>query len=244
MIIAQISDIHAAAANDNLSRLDRALAWLDTLAPDALVLSGDLIDNDEIEGYPAIAARLARRPYPAYVLPGNADNRAAMRAAIPAPYWTDGGRGALHFSVDIHGLRVIGLDTTVPGSAAGQVEAHLPWLKDALSAAGPAASIVFLHHPVFPIGIAPLDRTMCDGAQALGTLLRHHPRRPLALAMGHAHRPAAGTLAGIPAFLCGSICPANPLWVGQATVPPAADPPALMIHRFVNGALASHFVSV
>lgn len=228
MIIAQISDIHAAAANDNLSRLDRALAWLDTLAPDALVLSGDLIDNDEIEGYPAIAARLARRPYPAYVLPGNADNRAAMRAAIPAPYWTDGGRGALHFRVDIHGLRVIGLDTTVPGSAAGQVEAHLPWLQDALSTAGPAASIVFLHHPVFPIGIATLDRTLCGGAQALG----------------HAHRPAAGTLAGIPAFLCGSICPANPLWLGQATVPPAADPPALMIHRFVNGALASHFVSV
>ncbi|WP_438805571.1 metallophosphoesterase [Sodalis sp. (in: enterobacteria)] len=92
MIIAQISDIHAAAANDNLCRLERALAWLDTLVPDALVLSGDLIDNDEIEGYPVIASRLARRPYPAYVLPGNADNRAAMRATIPAPYWTDEGR--------------------------------------------------------------------------------------------------------------------------------------------------------
>ncbi|WP_312884985.1 metallophosphoesterase [Candidatus Sodalis endolongispinus] len=220
MIIAQISDIHAAAANDNLSRLDRALAWLDSLAPDALVLSGDLIDNDEIEGYPAIAARLASRPYPAFILPGNADNTAAMRTAFDAPYWTDGGRGALHFRVDINELRVIGLDTTVPWRAAGQVEVHLPWLQSALSAAGPAASIVFLHHPVFPIGIAPLDQTMCDGATALAALLRQHPRRPLALAMGHAHRPAAGTLAGIPAFLCGSICPANPLWLGQATVLP------------------------
>ncbi|BAE74165.1 3',5'-cyclic adenosine monophosphate phosphodiesterase CpdA [Sodalis glossinidius str. 'morsitans'] len=179
-----------------MSRLDRALAWLDTLAPDVLVLSSDLIDNDEIEGYPAIAARLARRPYPAYVLPGNADNRAAIRAAIPAPYWNDGGRA---------------------GSAAGQVETHLPWLQDALSPAGPAASIVFLHHPVFPIGIAPLDRTMCGGAEALGTLLRHHPRRPLA--MGHVHWPAAGTPAGIPAFLCGSICPANPLWFGRRRYP-------------------------
>lgn len=59
MLIAQISDIHAAADNDNLSRLDRALAWLDRIAPDVLVLTGDPIDNGEIEGYSAIAARLA-----------------------------------------------------------------------------------------------------------------------------------------------------------------------------------------
>lgn len=67
MLIAQFSDIHAAADNDNLSRLDRALAWLDRIAPDALVLTGDLIDNGEIEGYSAIAARLATRPYPAFI---------------------------------------------------------------------------------------------------------------------------------------------------------------------------------
>ncbi|CAJ0998685.1 hypothetical protein NVIRENTERO_03446 [Sodalis praecaptivus] len=85
---------------------------------------------------------------------------------------------------------------------------------------------------------------MCGGSAALGTLLRDHPRRPLALATGHAHRPAAGTLAGIPAYLSGSICPANPLWLGSATIPPVADPPALMIHCLANGCLASHFIVV
>ncbi|CAJ0998683.1 3',5'-cyclic adenosine monophosphate phosphodiesterase CpdA [Sodalis praecaptivus] len=145
MLIAQISDIHAAADNDNLSRLDRALAWLDRIVPDVLVLTGDLIDNGEIEGYSAIAARLATRPYPAFILPGNSDDRAAMRTVLNAHYWTDGGKWPLHFAVDFKELRLIGLDTTVEGTAAGQVAKHLPWLRDALSAKGPAASLLFLH---------------------------------------------------------------------------------------------------
>lgn len=64
MIIAQILDIYAAADNENLSSQDRALAWLDMLAPDVLLLTVDLIDNGKIDGYLAIAARLATRPYP------------------------------------------------------------------------------------------------------------------------------------------------------------------------------------
>jgi predicted MPP superfamily phosphohydrolase len=48
VIIAQLSDIHAHEHNDNLTRLDRALAWLDLMSPDALVLTGDLIDDDSV----------------------------------------------------------------------------------------------------------------------------------------------------------------------------------------------------
>lgn len=55
MIIAQVTDIHAAQDNDNLSRFERALAWLDLIEPDALVLTGDLIDDDWRDGYTAIA---------------------------------------------------------------------------------------------------------------------------------------------------------------------------------------------
>lgn len=64
MIIAQISDIHAAADNDNLQRLERALAWLATLAPDALVLTGDLADNRHC-GHELLATCLNAVPWPA-----------------------------------------------------------------------------------------------------------------------------------------------------------------------------------
>ena len=79
MIIAQISDIHAAPDNDNLSRLDRALHWLDQVKPDVMVVSGDLIDDDWFEGYGQIAGRLNKKPWPTYLLPGNSDCPDRMR---------------------------------------------------------------------------------------------------------------------------------------------------------------------
>ncbi|WP_338086318.1 hypothetical protein [Nissabacter archeti] len=85
---------------------------------------------------------------------------------------------------------------------------------------------------------------MCRDAEKLGALLRRHPRRPIAIATGHVHRPMAGNLAGIPAYICGSICPANPVWFGSDTVPPADDPPSLMLYRFADGALVSHIIAV
>lgn len=58
MLIAQITDIHAAPDNDNIVRFDRALQWLDHIAPDALVISGDLIDNHWYAGYQAIVQQM------------------------------------------------------------------------------------------------------------------------------------------------------------------------------------------
>ncbi len=246
MIIAQVSDIHAAPDNGNLSRLDRALAWIDLIEPDALVLTGDLIDNDWFDGYETIATRLDKRPYPAFILPGNSDNCALMRSILGCSYWNGNGdrSGALHFVADINDIRLIGLDSTVAGASAGKVIEHLPWLEETLSAEGPATSMLFLHHHVFQSGILPMDQIMCRESVKFGELLRKNPRRPIAIATGHVHRPVAGILAGIPAYICGSICPANPMWFGAAAVPPANDPPSLMIHRFINGSMVSHHISV
>ncbi len=82
MIIAQVSDIHAAENNDNLSRFEHALAWIDLITPDALVLSGDLIDDNWCDGYAAIAAQLNKRSYPSFILPGNSDDRTSMKSIL------------------------------------------------------------------------------------------------------------------------------------------------------------------
>ena len=55
MIVAQLTDIHAAPGNDNLARFARALEWLEFIQPDALVVTGDLVDDDWFAGYAAIA---------------------------------------------------------------------------------------------------------------------------------------------------------------------------------------------
>lgn len=128
MLIAQISDIHAAPDNDNLARFDNALAWLAPLTPDLLVISGDLTDDGWRDGYSQIAARLEAFPCHKLILPGNADHLDALRATWGATFWT-GADGPLHAVVDLPGLRVIGLDSTLEACAAGSVAAHLSWLS-------------------------------------------------------------------------------------------------------------------
>lgn len=85
---------------------------------------------------------------------------------------------------------------------------------------------------------------MSRGLGKLEELIRRTPARLLAISTGHVHRPIAGTFAGIPAYICGSVCPANPVWFGTVNVPPVGEPPALMIHRYVDNVLTSHHVCV
>lgn len=241
MLIAQLSDIHAAPDNDNLARLHRAIDWLQTLQPDLLVVSGDLTDDGWQEGYVAIDEALQRLNCRTHIIPGNADDKAAMRASLPA-FARHTASDAMHFCQQLNGVAVIGVDVTVAGESRGDIRPHLPWLKNAL-AASPQPALLFLHQHLFPCGIAPLDSAMCDGGPELSQLINSLPFPPLALCSGHVHRPMSATFAGVPAFICGSICPANPLMLDAQHLPPVTDPAALMIHQIRNGRLVSHFVS-
>ncbi|MEG3130846.1 metallophosphoesterase [Pantoea cypripedii] len=245
MLIAQVSDIHASPDNDNLSRFDRVLAWLAHLNPDILVLTGDLIDEQWHEGYRLIADRLHQQAYPWLLLPGNADDRQQMRAVWGEHGWAaDASGDSLHFTHQIGELRLIGLDSTLENQTSGDVSGHLAWLEKQFSDAGDTPSLLFLHHHVFASGIPTLDKTMSQGSGALAALVRHVPHHLLAITSGHVHRPIAGIFAGIPAYICGSVCPANPVWFGTENIPPADDPPALMVHRFTGNAITSYHVSV
>lgn len=245
MLIAQVSDIHASTGNDHLLRFERVLTWLEHMSPDVLVLTGDLIDGQWQEGYRQIASRLNHQSYPSLMLPGNSDDRHAMLAEWDKNRWVhDASNNALHFLYDLDGLRLIGLDTKVDAEEYGSVTNHLTWLDRQLKEEHHSPSLVFLHHHVFATGIPTLDETMCRGLGQLEELIRHTRAKVLAISSGHVHRPVASVFAGIPAYICGSVCPANPLWFGTEHVPPAENAPALMIHRHVNNILTSHHVSL
>lgn len=243
MLIAQISDIHASPTNDGIARLDRAISWLTKIRPHILVVSGDLVDGSRDEGYRLITAALQRLECRSLILPGNADDRGAMRDAMPeVDYWRD--KSTMHFAEVSGEALIIGLDTVVDGEAHGDATQYLSWFRQVLMGGLPGVPLLFTHHHVFPCGIAPLDAVMCRGTQALAGLLASGVRTPAAICSGHVHRGMSSLFAGIPAHICGSICPANPLLLDPSRVPPAMDPPALMIHDMRNGQLVSSHVSV
>lgn len=245
MLIAQMSDIHAAADNQYLDRFERALLWLSQWSPDVLVLTGDLTDGGWNEGYRKIAALLAHQPYPTLLIPGNSDDSALMRQTWSNAFWRrDSSSSLLHFCYSTQNLDLCGLDSTVSGYAHGSLRDRLSWLDEHLLQSAPKPIMLFVHHHLFPSGIPALDAAMCQDSDDLANLLSKHPGRILAIATGHVHRPAAGTFAGIPTSLCGAICPANPLWFGTPIVPSAIEPSMMMIHRYVDGCLSSHHVAI
>lgn len=150
MLIAQISDIHASSENDHLQRFEQVLRWLANLHPDIVVLTGDLTDGEWREGYREIAEQLEQQDYPSLVLPGNSDARHLMRMTWGESQGaSDASPQALHFSRDIGGLKLPGLDSTVDHQDYGSVSGHLEWLNKQLNNTGDSPALLFMHHHVF-----------------------------------------------------------------------------------------------
>ncbi|RNE67318.1 metallophosphoesterase [Cryobacterium tepidiphilum] len=165
---------------------------------DVVVASGDLSDD----GSPASYRRLREviEPWAAdrgalvvYAM-GNHDNREAFEAVL----------GARNRVLDVHGFRLISLDTSVPGAGYGAVD---PGTLDRLAAelAAPAenGTVVVAHHPPVPAGTALLAALELQNADALLRVCAGGDVR--AILSGHYHHALATAAAGIPVIVAPGI---------------------------------------
>ncbi len=130
---------------------------------------------------------------------GNHDDRGAMRAELL------GGAGADPItSVRWFGdLRVIVLDSTVPGAHWGEIdEAQLAWLEAELSTAAPAGTLLLIHHPPLPTVLDLAVTVELRDQARLASVLRGTDVR--SILSGHVHHPSFGTFAGIPVAVASS----------------------------------------
>lgn len=197
MIIAQITDTHIKANGrlayrkvDTLAGLQACVDHLNALAPrpDVALMSGDLVDFGTPEEYAVARPALDRLAMPCFVIPGNHDDRDAMREAFADHAYLPP-KGFLNYAVEDYPVRLIGLDTTVAGKPHGELcEDRLAWLAGCLSRAPDKPTLIFMHHPPFLTGIAHMDRQNCRNGEALGRLVEGHPQVQMILC-GHVHRP-------------------------------------------------------
>jgi 3',5'-cyclic-AMP phosphodiesterase len=198
MLIAQLSDLHVSLpgsktdlAYQTAAQLQRAVAHVGALdpRPDAVLLTGDLVNDGEPAEYARLAALLATLPMPVYVLPGNHDHREHLRAAFGAGGYLPVS-GPLCYAVDVGPLRLLALDTHVPGKPFGRLAPEqLAWLDARLAEAPGHPTLVAMHHPPFRTGIQRADDEMgLEGAEALEDVVRRHPQVERILC-GHLHRP-------------------------------------------------------
>ncbi len=218
MLIAQITDLHVTRAGellagrvDTRAALGRCVARLAALdpRPDVLLVTGDLTETATAEEYDFLRQALDPLGLPWLAVPGNHDDRAAMRRAFPqmAPAAAEDAPFCHAVARPDWPVRLLGLDSIVPRRSEGALcAARLVWLAGQLAGATPAQpALIYMHHPPFRTGIAPMDACgLLQGLEDFRALVTRHADRIAGILCGHVHRVIHAAIGGVPVLLAPS----------------------------------------
>ncbi len=213
--IAHLSDPHLLAggarqydAIDPEAGLVLALERLGRLTtpPDVIAFTGDLADKAE----PAAYSRLRELVEPVAAdlgsqvvwTMGNHDERSAYAEAM----FDSPDAGPQDRAYDVGGLRVLALDTSVPGYHHGDLgEDQLAWLAEQLATPAEHGTVLALHHPPVPV-------PMLRAAEIIELLDQHlladvvRDSDVRAIVGGHFHYTSWSTFEGIPVSVASASC--------------------------------------
>jgi 3',5'-cyclic AMP phosphodiesterase CpdA len=214
-VIAHVSDTHLRAAGslqygviDTEANLELAIARLGRVnpRPDALIFTGDLADTAEPKAYtrlreivePAAAAWGAQVVW----VMGNHDERAAYSLGL----FDEESEAEQDRAYDVAGLRIVALDTSVPGYHHGELtDAQLAWLTDVLATPAEHGTLLALHHPPIPVPMMrPAEVIELLDQQRLADVVAGTDVR--GILGGHFHFTSWSTFAGIPVSVASATC--------------------------------------
>jgi Icc protein len=214
-VVAHVSDTHLLAGDARqygaIDTVDRFRAALDRLArldppPQALVFTGDLADLGEPEAYRTLRSLV--EPYAAGIgaqvvwCMGNHDERASYSREL----FGEESEAPQDRVYDVAGLRIVALDTSVPGWHHGAVtDAQLAWLRDVLATPAEHGTLLALHHPPIPSPLVPAAEIIeLRDTPRLAEVLQGSDVR--AILGGHYHFTSHSTFAGIPVSVAAATC--------------------------------------
>jgi 3',5'-cyclic AMP phosphodiesterase CpdA len=106
---------------------------------------------------------------------------------------------------DLGGLRLVALDSSVPGWHHGDLDdGQLTWLREVLADPAPLGTLLALHHPPLPSHIPFFDILELRHQNELAAVLEGTDVR--AILAGHLHYSTSGTFAGIPVSVAAATC--------------------------------------
>ena len=205
--ILQLSDTHLMAAGalhnglvDTTAALVHALESLRGVGPlDAVVVSGDVSDDGTTASYEAardlVGAFAAERGAVVVFAMGNHDVAGPFTQVL-------GPTRSVH---DADGLRIVVLDSSVPGRGYGELPAEqLAWARGVLATPAPRGSVVVVHHSPLPAPTVLHEGLRLQRpAELLDALAGTDVRAVLS---GHYHHPFAATLpSGLAAFVAPAV---------------------------------------
>jgi 3',5'-cyclic-AMP phosphodiesterase len=246
-LVVQLSDPHIGADWGDGDPVATLAATVDAVRgletqPDAVLLTGDLADHAADDEYERLRQLLAPIGAPLFVLPGNHDDRTALRRHFGA---TGAGSEPVQYAADLGSLRLVVLDSTRPGEDGGELDAgRLAWLEEALSDAPQTPTVLALHHPPLTTGIPAMDEIGLPPTdqRALGDIVERHPQVRRIVA-GHLHLGISADLRGVNVLVAPSAYLQATLDFGAETIELSAEPPGFVVHALVDGDLASYVLT-
>jgi 3',5'-cyclic AMP phosphodiesterase CpdA len=213
VIIAQISDTHILspesshpAASLRADCLRRCVADVNHEQPDAVIFTGDTVQHGQPEEYARLRELLAPLEAPLYLVPGNRDDKDALRAAFSDYAYLDGAGGFLHYAIEDYDTRLVGIDSTLAGERKGRFcAARQKWLENTLGEQPERPTLLFIHHPPFDVGDHYVGGYRhAEEAEALTDIVRRH-EQVIGMLCGHVHWPVKRDWAGTQARIMPSI---------------------------------------
>jgi Icc protein len=166
------------------------------IRPDALIVSGDLADSGELDSYHRLRSELnacaERLGAELVVAMGNHDARPAFRQGMFDELPTE---EPVEYVRWIGGLRVIVMDSTVPGAAYGELRPEqLAWLTHELNTTAAEGSVLVMHHPPVPDTTPLAGLLTLHGADELQAVVVGSD--VVAVLAGHAHHAISSAFGG------------------------------------------------
>jgi 3',5'-cyclic AMP phosphodiesterase CpdA len=147
----------------------------------------------------------------------------------------------VQYAIDDYPVRVVALDTLIPGQGGGRLcDERLQWLDNTLAEKPDTPTLVVMHHPPFRTGLGHMDRLGLDGADALEAVIFRHPQVER-LACGHLHRSIQARFGGSIASTCPS--PAHQIALDLSVDGPdnyVLEPPGYQLHLWDGQRLVTH----
>ncbi len=206
------------------------------LAPyDAVVLGGDISEDQSPASYRFIAQALQPLGIPILSVPGNHDDPERMREHLNS--------GAFQFTgvFELPHWKVLLLDSFKPGRVDGRLSASsLALLREQLAAPDPHHLLLCLHHHPVDVGSDWLDTIGLSNADELFAAIDPHTR-VRGILWGHVHQAFAATRNGVRLLSSPSTC--------RQFMPRAADfaldvrpPGARQLCLHDDGRIESHLI--
>jgi 3',5'-cyclic AMP phosphodiesterase CpdA len=210
-----------------------------------VIATGDLTGDGDPEEYRHLVDLLAPLHLPLVVLPGNHDQREALAAVLPRPEPWPGDEVGWQQVLAVGPLRLVLLDSQLPGSPNGRLgPARLVWLDAALRSEV-APTIVALHHPPVATGLRHMDEMRLEDGEALGAVVERHPH-VVRVISGHVHRSICVGWRGTVVTTCPSAAHQVALQLDGEETRWRREPPAVQLHVWLpeadggTGSLVTH----